>query len=311
MAIVEKRGTNNNIGISVTVYIPRICHGISKLGVCQIVFPKPCKGIAQAGGRPVEHIRAALVGLAVDELVCAKDDIGKAVTVHVTGGGHAVAVLDVDHVAFGAPGRSIARNGGGSTGGGKTGGGAKIDVSTAFVGLAGVLFRRADHDVRIPVAVHVARTGHGEAHLCLGFVAFHRPCGGCGKSGRGTVVHVDPSLIGLDIVPEIRTDDDISVPVTRDVPRCGDRVAKIRVEHITFNRPGGVQGGAVCAQSGGGSMPHEDLALVLLAVVIQRCADDDITVGVAVHIARGGHGIAKTGVGLVTFRCPGRGGGGA
>src|SRR5207244_3966603 len=117
-------------------------------------------------------------------------------------------------VALGGPGGS----------GRKAGGGAAVDEGPALVGLAVVEEEGADDDVGEAVAVDVACGRDGDAELGARLVALGGPGGRGQQAGDGAVVDEGTTFVGLAVVVEVGTDDDVGEPVAVDVAggRHGD-----------------------------------------------------------------------------------------
>ena len=227
--------------------------------------------------------------------VCANDHIVVAVIVDVPGRPHRVAKLGVGLVALGGPVR----------GSGKPPRRAVVDIDAALVVLAVVIFRRADDDVVIAIAVDVPGRPHRVAKLGVGLVALGAPGRGGGQAGWGTVIDVGPAFVLLTVTVHDRADDDVVVAVAVDVPRRPHRVAQNRQFLIPFDDPGLGDGGAgrrAVVDIGAARIPP------CTAIVLGR-TDDDVGKAVAVHVPRRCHRVAQLCLGLVALDGPAGGGG--
>ena len=174
----------------------------------------------------------------------------------------------------------------------------------ALVGLAVVVERRPDDDVRVAVAVHVARRAHRDAEVRRAWLL-------CADQSAldGTPVAPSPvtravpderrAFVGLGLGEAARADDDVVVTVAVDVPRRGHRVAHARLGVVARRGPVRHARRTVVR-----AVVDEDLPLVRLPVVEEHRADDDLGVAVAVDVSGRGHRVAELRAGLVPFVVP-------
>ena len=99
--------------------------------------------------------------------VCADDDVGIAIAVHVTNPRDRSAKLCFDGIRLGYPGRVVR----------KTPRPAVVHVGAPLPILVALIAGRADDDVIVAIAVHVSSAGNGEPKDGLPLVAADEPVG--------------------------------------------------------------------------------------------------------------------------------------
>ena len=216
-------------------------------------------------------------------------DVIESVSVHVTDTVHAVAERSVRLVALDASGRE----------GDEAARRTVVHVHPAFVGLAVVEARRADHEVVVAVPVHVTGGAYREAVPCRDLAALGPESRERDESARRTVVHPNVPFVRLATVPVGSADRDVVEPIPVHVAETGNGVAVAgeRLVAIRTESRG-------LRETVGAPRVQPDVTFLLFAGAPGRRSDDQVIVAVTVHVSRGGHRAPVPSIDLVAVGGP-------
>ncbi len=174
-----------------------------------------------------------------------------------------------------------------------------VDEGAPLVGLAAVVVRCADDDVRKTVTVDVTRRVDRHAEVCAGLIAFGEPRWRCAQPGARSREDRCDALGCFAVGLVGNTDHDVGVAVAVDVARRCHRIAELVLGSGAVHGPR-----RGCAEADCRSVVHEGAAAVDCAAVVAGSTDDHVGVAVAVDVPRGGQGPPEIGGVLVGLRAP-------
>ena len=210
-----------------------------------VAFGPPVGCCAQPGGGAVVDKDRPLVDLVVVVFGRADKDIGKAVSVHVAGGGDRGAEPGACLGEHDLSVRLRARPRSGGWGGAQPRGGTVVDKDPSSALLVGFRPGCADKDIVVAITVDIAGGGHGKTKGRLRPAGHRAPIGGGAQPRGRAVVDKDRAFLARPVVVAGSADDHVIVAVTVDITGSGHGRAVV----------GGCPVGRGHPRSGGGLCP--------------------------------------------------------
>ena len=171
-----------------------------------------------------------------------------------------------------------------------------IDKGRTLVALAVIVMISPHDNVAVTVAVDVAGTRYAPAKFGVGLVGFNHRIRRGVDAGSRAVIDKGRAFVVLTVVVIIGTHDDIAVAVAVDVAGTRYANAQVRVRLVGFNH-----GSGCVVDAGSRAVVDKGRTLVYLAVVIPTRSHDDVSIAVAIDVARSRYAIAHVRACLVGF----------
>ena len=219
----------------------------------------------------VEHRDAPPVGEGGIEERFADHDVAPPIAVQVTGASHTEAELGIILSAASGPQGSCHQT---------SGQGTSVAVDFTSIGTRFIGQRRAHEHIADQIVVHVSGQGHTGAKSTSCLSSQCAPSDRELQSSGRTMVNEHRTLATIPWC----TDDDVTIPITIHIARCGNTMTKACIRQTSGHGPC-----STAKKTRRGTMEHHHTAGIRVsAIVVVRHTYDDVAIAIAVHITRRG-----------------------